>query len=211
MPRSTDNFAQLIERVRQGDSQATTELWENYYQRLVRVAARRLPASLRRVGDEEDVALSAFHSFIAGIQHDRFPDLSGPDNLWGLLITLTGHKAHAHLRHQTRQKRGGGHVRGESVFADAEDIRNGGIGGIAGDRAPADLQAELAEECDVLLDQLPDEQLRQIAIMRMEGFLVDEVALRMDLSKRAVERRLQLIRKIWSEAVEADESPGNSS
>ncbi|WP_237607492.1 ECF-type sigma factor [Roseimaritima sediminicola] len=205
MPQSTEEFAKLIDRVRQGDQQATTQLWENYYQRLVRLAARRLPASLRRVGDEEDVALSAFHSFIAGIRHDRFPDLSGPDNLWGLLITLTGRKAHAHLRHQTRQKRGGGVVRGESVFADAEELRSGGIGGVAGDKAAADLQAELAEECEALLNQLPDEQLRQIAIMRMEGFLVDEVAERLELSKRAVERRLQLIRKIWSEAVEADE------
>lgn len=201
MNASEASFAELIERVRQGDEVAITELWHAYFHRLVRLAARRMPPSLRRTGDEEDVALSAFHSFIAGIRDDRFPDLSGPDNLWGLLITLTARKVHAHTRHLTRQKRGGGQVRGESVFVDPTGGKGGGMGGVAGDREPADLQAELAEQCEALLDQLPDEQLRQIAVMRMEGFLVDEIADRLELSKRAVERRLQLIRKIWSEAV----------
>ncbi|TWT93957.1 ECF-type sigma factor [Stieleria varia] len=198
-------LAQLLADVRQGDNDAITELWESYFQRLVRLAANRLPANLRRSGDEEDIALSAFNSFIAGIQGDRFPDLSGPDNLWGLLITLTGRKVHAHLRHETRQKRGGGNVRGESVFIDPSgNDRGGGIGGIVGESATPDLHAELAEACDELLDQLPDEQLRQIAILRMDGFLVDEIAEMLVLSKRAVERRLQLIRKTWAEAVQSD-------
>jgi DNA-directed RNA polymerase specialized sigma24 family protein len=204
MEPTTEEFTELLERVREGDDQAITKLWEDYYQQLVRIAAKRMPQNLRRTGDEEDIALSAFHSFIAGIRHDRFPDLSGRDNLWGLLITLTGRKVHAHLRHQTRQKRGGGAVRGESVFLDrAGDQTAGGIGGVTGDSNPADIQAELAEACDVLLDQLDDEQLKQIAVMRMDGFLVDEIASRLELSKRAVERRLQLIRRTWTE--QADE------
>ena len=169
-------------------------------------ASTRLPANLRRTGDEEDIAISAFHSFIAGIRDDRFPDLSGPDNLWGLLITLTGRKVSAHMRHNTRQKRGGGNVRGESIFIRADgDMAAGGIGGISDESKPADIQHELSEACDHLLSQLDDEQLRQIAVLRMDGFLVDEIAERMELSKRAVERRLQLIRKIWSEQVENDE------
>jgi DNA-directed RNA polymerase specialized sigma24 family protein len=57
-----------------------------------------------------------------------------------------------------------------------------------------------------LLNQLSDEQLKQIAIMRMDGFLVDEIAERLQLSKRAVERRLQLIRRTWSEQAEASDS-----
>ncbi len=197
-------FAELLDRVREGDDEAIATLWQDYYQQLVRIAAKRLPTNLRRAGDEEDIALSAFHSFIAGIRQDRFPDLSGRDNLWGLLITLTGRKVHAHLRYQTRQKRGGGSVRGESVFMDrAGDQKAGGIGGVTGETVSADIQAELAEACELLLDQLSDEQLKQIAVMRMDGFLVDEIAERLGLSKRAVERRLQLIRRTWTEKVES--------
>ena len=200
MDPKTEEFSELLERVRAGDDDAIAKLWEDYYQQLVRIAAKRMPQNLRRSGDEEDIALSAFHSFIAGVRHDRFPDLSGRDNLWGLLITLTGRKVHAQLRHQTRQKRGGGTVRGESVFLDrAGEETAGGIGGVTGDASPPDIQTELAETCDGLLDQLGDEQLKQIAVMRMDGFLVDEIASRLGLSKRAVERRLQLIRRTWTE------------
>lgn len=203
MDSPSEKLAELLDLVRHGDDAAIAELWESYFQRLVRLAANRLPANLRRSGDEEDIALSAFSSFIAGIRRDQFPDLSGTDNLWGLLITLTGRKVHAHLRHETRQKRGGGNVRGESVFIDpAGDSRGAGIGGITGDNETADVHAELAEACDELLDQLPDEQLRQIAVLRMDGYLVDEIAELLKLSKRAVERRLQLIRKTWTEAVD---------
>ncbi|WP_235034213.1 ECF-type sigma factor [Roseiconus lacunae] len=197
-------FRDALDRVRDGDDEAIAELWESYFQRLVRLAAKRLPANLKRAGDEEDVALSAFNSFIAGIRRDQFPDLSGPDNLWGLLITLTGRKVNAHLRYQTRQKRGGGAVRGESVFIDPDQQnRVAGIGAIAAGGKTADLAIELEEACDSLLEQLPDEQLRQIAVMRMDGFLVDEIADRLQISKRATERRLQLIRRIWSEQAES--------
>jgi DNA-directed RNA polymerase specialized sigma24 family protein len=197
---AAERFADALSRVRQGDEQAIEELWNGYFQRLVRLAAKRLPENLRRSGDEEDIALSAFNSFIAGVRRDQFPDLSGPDNLWGLLITLTGRKVNAHLRFQTRQKRGGGLVRGESVFLDPGDPGRPGIGDVSGDAVPADLAVELEDACNALLDQLADDQLRQIAVMRMDGFLVDEIAERLGLSKRGTERRLQLIRRTWAEA-----------
>lgn len=202
-------FAELLDRVRDGDNDATTILWENYFQPLVRLAGTRLPKNLRRTGDEEDIALSAFHSFIAGVRRDQFPDLSGPDNLWGLLITLTSRKINAHLRRSTRQKRGGGNVRGESVFLDAGGNANsGGLEqfddrGGEDSRRP-DLRLELAEACENLLNELGDDQLREIAVMRMDGYLVDEIAGTLRISKRAVERRLQLIRRTWTEDVEHD-------
>ena len=203
-------FSAALARIRQGDDDAITELWNGYFQRLVRLAAKRLPQNLRRTGDEEDIALSAFNSFIAGVRRDQFPDLSGPDNLWGLLITLTGRKVNAHLRHQTRKKRGGGVVRGESVFIDGDDAkRSPGIAGISGGEISGSLNVELEDACNSLLDQLPDAQLKQIAVMRMDGFLVDEIAERLGLSKRATERRLQLIRRTWTEAVHL-ESEGSA-
>jgi len=208
MDISLEEFARLLDRVRDGDDEATTLLWQQYFQPLVQLAGRRLPRNLRRSGDEEDIALSAFHSFIAGVRQDKFPDLAGPDNLWGLLITLTGRKVSAHLRKATRQKRGGGNVRGESVFVDPTgESRGGGFEQVGGsgddDSMRPDLRLELAEACEALLNDLPDEQLREIAVMRMDGFLVDDIAEALDLSKRAVERRLQLIRRTWSEAAEA--------
>jgi DNA-directed RNA polymerase specialized sigma24 family protein len=79
----------------------------------------------------------------------------------------------------------------------------GGISEITGKNAAPDLHAELAEACEGLLCELADDQLRQIAVMRMDGYLVDEIAEKLQLSKRAVERRLQLIRRTWSERAES--------
>ncbi|MDG2220543.1 MAG: ECF-type sigma factor [Rubripirellula sp.] len=198
---SIKQFTDLMDRVRRGDEAAITQLWNDYYQQLVRIAALRLPSRMRRSGDEEDIALSAFHSFISGVRKEQFPELDEPHNLWGLLITLTGRKVHAHLRHQTRKKRGGGDVRGESVFLAADgETTNDGIGNVPGMSQSADIQAELSEAYELLLEQLNDEQLQQIAVMRMDGNLVDEIAEHLTISKRAVERRLQLIRKIWDES-----------
>lgn len=200
MSTEHESLSLLVQRLRDGDEAAATELWQRYYHRIVRLAAKRLPASLKRTRDEEDVALSAFHSFVAGVRHDRFPNLAGPDNLWGLLIVLTSRKVQAHLRHHTRHKRGGGKVRGESVFLHRDDTAVGaGIGGVLGDSQGPALEAEMAEAAERLLDLLGDDNLREIAILRMEGYLVDEIAKQLEMSKRAVERRLQLIRKIWSE------------
>lgn len=200
MSTEHESLSLLVQRLRDGDEAAATELWQRYYHRIVRLAAKRLPTALKRTRDEEDVALSAFNSFVAGVRQDRFPNLAGPDNLWGLLIVLTTRKVQAHLRHHTRQKRGGGRVRGESVFLNPEDSQRGaGIGGVlGGDNSPA-LEVEMAEAASKLLDSLNDEGLREIAILRMEGYLVDEIAKQLSISKRATERRLQLIRKIWSE------------
>lgn len=208
---SMEEFAKLLDQVREGDEQATTLLWERYFQPLVRLAGTRLPKNLRRMADEEDIALSAFHSFIAGVRRDQFPDLAGPGNLWGLLITLTSRKVNAHLRRQTRQKRGGGNVRGESIFLDAAGdagptgLEQMGSTGGDDDAMRPDVRAELAEACEHLLDSLPDAQLREIAVLRMDGYLVDEIADRIGISKRAVERRLQLIRKTWSEQRESED------
>ncbi len=202
MVETPDEFDRLIARVRDADDEAINALWQTYFERLVRIAAMRIPANLKRVGDEEDIALSAFHSFVAGVRDDRYPDLARPDNLWGLLMTLTTRKAHAHLRRHTRKKRGSGAIRGESVFLNAGgEPSGGGLGDFARSNAAPDVQMELSEALEELLSQLADEQLRQIAVMRMDGYLVDEIAKLLGLSKRAVERRLQLIRKTWSESL----------
>ena len=56
----------------------------------------------------------------------------------------------------------------------------------------------LPKSPDRLLDLLPDDQMRQIALLKMEGHGNGEVAEMLDLSLRTVERRLGLIRRLWA-------------
>ena len=61
---STALVTAWIGQVKAGDRAAAQRLWERYCTRLVRLARAKLPASRRRVDDEEDVALSAMDSFL---------------------------------------------------------------------------------------------------------------------------------------------------
>ena len=58
---------------------------------------------------------------------------------------------------------------------------------------------QLTEEYHRLLAALPDATLRQIAVWKMERFTHDEIAEKLGCVRRTVQRRLQLIQKIWTE------------
>ena len=105
-----------IEALKAGQPDAAQKLWETYYARLVALARRRLGDVPRRTFDEEDIALSAFHSVCARAADDAFPQLNDRHDLWALLITVTARKVAEQKRHLLRQKRGGGKARGESAF-----------------------------------------------------------------------------------------------
>lgn len=65
--------------LRRGDEASAQQLWERYFSQLVRLARMKLPRGVRRDFDEEDVALSAFHSLCDGVQSGKFPRLDDRD------------------------------------------------------------------------------------------------------------------------------------
>jgi DNA-directed RNA polymerase specialized sigma24 family protein len=188
-----------LEGLKRGDSQAAAALWERYCDRLVRLARRKLRHSSRRVADEEDIALSAFNSLCLGARDGRFPALTDRGSLWGLLVFITAQKAADWIAHERRQKRGGGKVRGHSVLAGgkASSLAEGFDGFFANSPGPETLNI-WAAEYDRLLSRLGDNTLRQIAELRVQDNTVDEIAEKLDLARRTVERKLNLIRKILS-------------
>jgi DNA-directed RNA polymerase specialized sigma24 family protein len=172
---------------------------------MVQLARARLQASRRRAHDEEDVALSAFYSFVRGAGSGRFQQLRDRDNLWPLLVVITVRKAIDVRKHATRQKRGGGKVRGESAWLNAADgsDHDGGINLVIGDEPTPAFVAELAEQTQRLLDALGSEELRQVAVWKMEGYSNQEIAAKLGRVERAVERRLRIIRGVFQREMEA--------
>ena len=49
-----------------------------------------------------------------------------------------------------------------------------------------------------LLACLGDGELRSVALWKLEGLSNDEIAQRLGCVRRSVERKLQLIREVWS-------------
>ncbi len=195
-----DSITRLIDRLKANDPDAAQQLWARYFDKIVEVARKRLGAVPRRVADEEDVALSVFQSLCEGAAGGRFDLLNDRDDLWRLLLTITRHKSADQIRRQARQKRGGGEVRGESVFAaGANDGELPGMNEIVGQEPTPEFLALVADECRRLLMDLGDDSLRQVAQLKLEGFTNEEIAERLDISVRTVERKLKLIREDWAQ------------
>jgi DNA-directed RNA polymerase specialized sigma24 family protein len=194
------SVSRWIDGLKAGDRDAAQPLWDRYFDQLVRLARARLRGGHRAgaVEDEEDAALSAFESFCTGAERGRFPRLSDRDDLWPLLVVITARKAWAQVQRGRRRKRGGGRVFGEAEIPVSDpEGRIDGFEQIIGTEPTPEFAATAAEEFARLLDRLGDESLRQVAIWRMEGYSVDEIAERLGCARRTVARRLELIRTLW--------------
>lgn len=192
-----EEITRWLSGLARGDDAAVQRIWQQYYGQLVRLARRKLGDARRRAADEEDVAQSAFFSFCRGAAAGRFPRLDDRHDLWKLLVTITARKATAQMRRDRRKKRGGGGERGESVFAGI-DSDAAGIAGVMGNEPTPEVAAAVAEECRRLLGALPD-ALRQLAMLKLEGYSNVEIAAQLDCAPRTVERKLATIRQIWGE------------
>jgi DNA-directed RNA polymerase specialized sigma24 family protein len=180
-----------------GDGASAGHLWGRYFAELVRLARARLGSAPRAAVDEEDVALSAFHSLCEGAAHGRFARLGDRDDLWKLLSTITTRKAFDQAKHQRRQKRGGGRVLDEAALL-GPGASSGGLDRVADPMPTPDFAAMMGEQCRRLLDGLSDDSTRRVALLRMEGYSGEEIAERLGVNRRTVVRKLELIRRKWS-------------
>ena len=196
---SEGSVTRWVAALKGGDAAAAQPLWERYHRQLISLARRKLESSRRRGADEEDVVQNAFHSFFHGVAAGRFPQLNDRDNLWRLLVVITARKALDQLAHEHTKRQGGGTVQGESrIFPGAADWDDSAIEQIVGAEPTPEFAAQVAEQYRRLLDLLGDETLRQVAVAKMEGLTNDEIAERLDCSRRTVARKLDTIRIIWS-------------
>ena len=180
-----------------GEAEAARVLWERYFADLVRLARARLRDAPRAAADEEDAALSAFDSLCRGAGQGRFPRLDDRGDLWRVLVTITARKAADLVQHERRRKRGGGHVRSEADLA-ATALEAGGLAQAPAHQPSPELAALMAEECRRLFEALPDESLRQVATLRLEGYTDREIAARLHCGLSTIERRLRTIRTVWT-------------
>jgi DNA-directed RNA polymerase specialized sigma24 family protein len=205
-PMSDDEqITAWLARLAGNDARAAEAIWQAYFAKLVRYAGRKLEGLRLRAEDQEDVALSAMQSFYDGFRKGRFAKMDNRDDLWKVLVTITARKACAARRRSLAQKRGGGRVRGESIYGKAggEDM-DAGLHHELGSEPTPEFAAMFQENCQVLLDLLQDETLRTVAVLRLQGYSNAEIAAQLGCVERSVERKLERIRAKWSKSAASE-------
>jgi DNA-directed RNA polymerase specialized sigma24 family protein len=193
MPSANGSVTRWLGQLQAGDPAAAQPLWERYFRRLVGLARKRLHGAPRGARDEEDVALSAFKSFFRGAARGRFLDLADRDCLWRLLVVITCRKA-SHLRRDEGRQNGGTEPFTTGTLNKSDE---GSVLDQLLSREPTpEFAAQVTEECERLLRGL-DDDLRSVALLRMEGYTVNEIAAGVGCVPRTVKRKLKLIRQIW--------------
>jgi DNA-directed RNA polymerase specialized sigma24 family protein len=142
------------------------------------------------------VPLSAFDSFCRAAERGRFPDLFDRDDLRQLLVPIADRKACDLANHERRRRPRGGRVLDEAALGRAGP--EAGDAPLAGVPSP-ELALHAAEECRRRLAALGDDDLRRVALRKLEGYSVEEIAAEFGRVPRTVTRWLRLIRQTWGQ------------
>ena len=194
------SVTRLIDELRSADprvSEAAARLiWERYFGTLLALAKDHLARRVRCREDEEDVLQSTFKSFYRRHRDGDFA-LTGRNDLWKLLVTITLRKARNAANRHGMKKRD---VRREhSAPRDEADPQQGVLLDLIDSEPTADDAAALVEEFALRIETLTDPSLRQVALLKMEGHTNAEIADLQGCVERTVERKLGLIRARWTE------------
>lgn len=195
MPREEeDSVTNIFRQMASGDLTNAEKLWKQYFPRLRSLADKELPRWLR-CADADDVVQNVALSFFKRVPTGQYGTDHDSESLWSLLATITSNKARRQIRDELTKKRGGGKVVNESALGgpDSDERRPFSLDNLG--QVPAQ---ELDLTCEEELLKL-DPQLRQIALLSMEGYSNEEIAHKLDVTPRTIRRKLKLIGKIWGD------------
>src|SRR5262249_3569140 len=116
-----------------------------------------------------------------------FPGLHNRTHLWKLLACFTVRRAFDLVRKEERRRR---------LVGDEASLGTEGLEALAGREPPPEFGAAVAD----LLECLPSEELRALALAKMEGCTNAEAGRRLGRSLSTVERKLEVIRTLWRDA-----------
>jgi RNA polymerase sigma-70 factor, ECF subfamily len=180
-----DSFAEHMNRLRDRDQDAATQVFRRFAERLIALARSKLDPQTRRKVDPEDVVQSAYRSFFDRYGAGRL-EVGTWDELWCVLTVITVRKC---ANQVTRFRANRRSVQRETPSNEWDDF----VGGI--DREPTASEAAiLAETVEQLMRWLkPDD--RTIIELSLQGYSVPEISARLGPSERTVRRLRERVRE----------------
>jgi RNA polymerase sigma-70 factor (ECF subfamily) len=183
------SFAQLMTRLRSGDADAATEIFNRYARRLLALARAKLDGRVRQKTDPDDVLQSVFRSFFSRYAEGEL-ELASWDSLWGLLAVITVRKCGHRLEYFHAARRD---VQREVAAGQADESARASLEGIAREPTPSEVVV-LAETVEQLMRGL-DERDRRILELGLQGHRAAEISEQVGCTERTVHRVLGRIRK----------------
>lgn len=179
------------------DPKYVEQLWDAFYPRIKLAIAGRVKSMRRPVANESEIALSAFNSFVQGIQQGRFPDLSGDDEKWRLLKTIAIRKVNDARKNFRAQKRGGDQLIVGQADGCSESNPVAGVDSAPAQQSSPSLDTEAADLLNALLARLPDDRHRDALLLKLQGASVATIAECLDTTTRTIQRMLKKIERDW--------------
>lgn len=184
---ATTDFDLLLIAARSGDSEALEKLVAQYEPELRIVARMRVGAALRPHLDSIDLVQSVHRSLLVGLRADRF-DISSPEKLIALALTIVRRKVAKHWRHLKRQQRLSGVDNGCS-----DDLVDTLLA-IQSSEPTVSESSGIREHLQRLMLEL-DPIEKQLIAMRIDGFSTIDVARALDLDPDVLRVKLSRVRK----------------
>ncbi len=180
------DFERLMAEARAGAQPAIVELIEQFGPSVLRAVRRRLARELRPRFDSIDFTQAVWGSFFT--DSSLLTGVATPEELSGLLTKMAEHKVIDEFRrHLQTDKRDLHRERSLHSSSDPELL------GIA-DRQPTPSKVLIADErWNELLEAVPARH-RDILRLRLTGLNHQEIAQRLDINERTVERVLARLR-----------------
>lgn len=189
-----------IERVRFGEDSKLEPIFERYFARLQEFAKPRIRSGSRVVSSEDDVALSVLRSLWEGLQRGSFGYVKNRRDLWSLLIRVSVRKIIDNQRRLTRRGMGRMEVRSCDVEARRIDtLKNPILERLAFEGDDPARVAHVVELSQTFLARLDGDEMRNVALLKIQGYTAAEIAREISKSTRTVERKLRIIRQTWDE------------
>ncbi len=185
-----------IEELKTKNPDAQQKIWDRFVTRLENYANRILQQRGCDTIEAEDIASISFAKLFFRTPND-FRHLVNRNDLWKLLIVMAERRVIDQVRKELSVKGGS---RKTFLASDSRGTNNDvglDLGEVAYDGNPTpDMEAIMSEELEYRLDSLGDNMLKAIAIYKMNDLRNQEIADKVGIGLRSVERKLVKIRQI---------------
>ena len=186
-PNSVEAF---VNSLRQGDPDASQKVFDQYVDKMVAMARKRISQRLASRIDAEDVVQSVFRTFFHRTKEGEF-EFHDPEDICKTLAKITMHKVFRQVAHHQAAKRDASRELGSGD--DGQDLV---VNLVSREPSPEET-TELLDHMENFLSKLKPQE-REILELRMQGFSTVDIAKRLGILDRKIRRLMERLRGLAS-------------